>query len=63
MRSYDREGDRELYITPRRAKTLSERVHSVIFVVNGNDLLLLDGKYRDKLQNFREFLNKEGNNP
>lgn len=60
VRSYDREGDRELYITPRRDKTLSECVHSVIFVVNGNDLLLMDGKYRDKLQNFREFLNKEG---
>jgi len=63
VRSYDREGDRELYITPRRDKTLSECVHSVIFVVNGNDLLLMDGKYRDKLQNFREFLNKEGNDP
>ena len=42
-------------------RTLSECVHAVIFVVRGNDPHLLDGKYRDKLQNVREHLNKEGN--
>ena len=61
IRSYDKEGVKIPNTTARIDSTLSEYVHAVIFVLNGNDSCLKDGKYRDKLQTFREHLNQEGN--
>ena len=44
-----------------RYSDLSEYVHTVIFVVDANDPHLIDGTYRNKLQNIREHLYQEGN--
>ena len=44
-----------------RYSDLSEYVHTVIFVVDANDPHLMDGTYKNNLQNIREHLYKEGN--
>lgn len=46
-----------------RYSDLSEYVHTVIFVVDVNDPHLMDGAYRNKLQNIRERLYQEGYAP
>ncbi|KAL9963876.1 hypothetical protein ACROYT_G027429 [Oculina patagonica] len=63
VRNYDKEGDKMANTTIRIDSVLSDYVHAVIFVLNGNDPCLMDGSYRDKLQTLREHLNKEGYAP